>query len=80
MAIEKILRRSEVMTINGYGKADSTFDDDTRAGRHPPPDGYLGAKRPFWWQSTIERHQKALRESPVKKRHIRHQLASAAAS
>ena len=80
MAIEKILRRSGVMTIGGYGDAHSTFDDDVKAGRHPPPDGYLGPKRPFWWVSTIERHQKALRESAMKKQIIRRQLASAAAS
>ena len=80
MAIEKILRRSGVMTIGGYGDAQSTFDDDVKAGRHPPPDGYLGPKRPFWWESTIERHQKSLRESPMKKRASRYPLMSAAAS
>jgi hypothetical protein len=80
MAIEKILRRSEVMVTGGYGDAHSTFDDDVRSGTHPPPDGYLGPKRPFWWESTIEKHQKTLRESPEKKRAIRHLVASAVAS
>ena len=48
--VEKIFRRSEVKQLGGYGDANSSFDDDIKAGHHPPPDGYLGPKRPFWFE------------------------------
>jgi hypothetical protein len=63
-SLDRKLFKSQVAVREG-DCATRTVDRKVEKGRLPPPDGVDGNK-PFWWLSTLERHDRQRRRTAVR--------------
>jgi hypothetical protein len=60
--VEKFWRKPALLDL--YGICKSEFHAAQKDGRISRPDGWLGARSPFWTNSTVEKDQERLLAAP----------------
>jgi predicted DNA-binding transcriptional regulator AlpA len=54
--LDRFIRKAEAIDFSGLGY--TTFHEELKAGRFPPPDSYLGPRSPVWTDSTLREWQR----------------------